>query len=59
MKQTRCKQQYSCRHNFKKGEHEMKKISLSKPKKSLVISTAFVETYGGDDCGGGLCGYDM
>ncbi len=37
----------------------MKKISLSKPKKSLVISAAFVETYGGDGCSGGLCGYDM
>lgn len=37
----------------------MKKVSLTKPKKSLVISAAFVETYGGDGCGGSCCGYDM
>jgi len=34
------------------------KKELKKPEKVLTMDKAFVETYGGDSCGG-LCGYDL
>lgn len=37
----------------------MKKVEFTKPQKSLVSTSTFVETYGGDSCGGTACGYDM